>query len=1149
MKRSIFFAIVVLWLASYSSAQQDKTLNIAIIADKAGSLAQSPLIALLETKLSQNNDIHLLERAQIDKIMQEQQLTAAGFFDRNNTIKIGQLLRADALVIITLENEVKAITTGSTTRAAPVTTEAGGMDESASTTENKATGDLIRVRVAEAAHGLRLLDRFEQLDSSKLNEIAERINKNIKKAVDKLSLPTGQLIPVGIVDIHRVQLGERYTMLERTLPKLLSVRLGLEPKIVMLEREDLKVLLDEKLRTQGEDTKFWASAVLIEGNLQPKNGGLEMQLTLARPAGKDTKIIAVPVEPNEPSVAVDKAATNIVQEILNAPPSTQWQLVAEAEQFYQQGQMLVNHSRYEESIPLFETAHAIQPQNVYYTGAVFERVWDLRQTIERVEKDNERWRNSISNAKNVRTVESLAKHIVEPSVCPYTDLEIAEMVSVLVRQIRDGCEKGLFSASEISNRWLTTLGYERGLSSGYFVNNLSRSTDQIRLINRENRKIWVNIFDTELQRQLMRNNYPISIGILRLDAQLAWISSDDPNEIVNNVKKAFNEYVMPPELGGRLGSASQRKEIYQQAFGNLTFFSTEELKNLADVNDYLVSTESKLALLRISLALSNQSEQTQSKSKQYEIIVNLVNELKNFDASKGEQNKQYLLTRIKNFLSAGGSPLVSSPINEIVELWETMCTWLIEQNDITSLAFLDPGWRPFSIRPNIPPQNQNGQLYLRYFLLLDRITEILQNYKDDKQVIAALNNIKDFQTEIINQYPQLSVVQKTLNLSIKMLLTPKDGLQQIRFARYNGINTVIVQDKMLWIIFKGDRNNNNKVHVSLAGIDLERKVTTALWESEVPCSIPFPKLDGLSINKSISYLYINAVGIIEFPGSLKEGHEFFNNPKVLTQENGLPSLLITAIAKDSDKLWVAYGDTGQESGLGIYDPITEKWETIFCSTLKGESAFSKGNPYVIHSMQMISPEEMFFLVYGPSIPINDTNQNVSGLWKMNIKTHETKYFGPLYIDSADRINVEYKNQQLFFNSWYYIIRLDTESDRFIRIAGDSSFPKQLYSMKKMSLQLEQELFHPDLFLNNVKFGSYYSLGNLDLSTSVIHNNKLWARQGTSQIIIAEKGKSYEEAQIIDNNILDGEPVCRFVSTPYGLIAIGEGTVGLIESQN
>ena len=77
----------------------------------------------------------------------------------------------------------------------------------------------------------------------------------------------------------------------------------------------------------------------------------------------------------------------------------------------------------------------------------------------------------------------------------------------------------------------------------------------------------------------------------------------------------------------------------------------------------------------------------------------------------------------------------------------------------------------------------------------------------------------------------------------------------------------------------------------------------------------------------------------------------------------------------------------------------------------------------------------------------------------------------------------------------------------------------------------------------IHFSSYEGI---DLSNCALHNNRLWAHFGDNQIIIAEQGKN---PQFYDNNILDGEPVERFVSTPYGLIGIGEGVVGLIETEN
>ena len=46
----------------------------AIIADKALDLHASPLVALLEARLSEDEKVSLVERMAIDRILQEQQL-------------------------------------------------------------------------------------------------------------------------------------------------------------------------------------------------------------------------------------------------------------------------------------------------------------------------------------------------------------------------------------------------------------------------------------------------------------------------------------------------------------------------------------------------------------------------------------------------------------------------------------------------------------------------------------------------------------------------------------------------------------------------------------------------------------------------------------------------------------------------------------------------------------------------------------------------------------------------------------------------------------------------------------------------------------------------------------------------------------------
>jgi hypothetical protein len=1150
MKRIISLLIITFWAASYGYGQQAKTLNIAIIADKTSDLYKSPLIPLLETQLSDNKNIKLLERAQIDKIMQEQQLSAAGLVERNNAIKIGKLLRADAFIIITPENQ-----TGQ-------------------------AGDLIRVRAAEAAHGLRLLDYFEQIDALKPDDTAERISKKIESVIGKLTLPAGAAIPVGIVDIHRVQLGDKYRILERSLPVLLSVRLGLEPKIIMLEREDLKVLQDEKLRTAGEDSKFWGSAVLIEGNLQPKNGSLEMTLSLRKSDDKDIKTITILVEPNEPSVAIDKVAADIVQAILNAPPASQWDLAAEAEQYYQQGQMFYNHQRYEEALPLFETAHALQPQNVYYSEALFERIWEMRREI-----------RLFSNKDN--------------PVCPYSDMEIVELVSILVHQIHDEFEKGQLSASDVSNyRWSWCLGYGDFMRmGGYFMSSVSVATKQIKLINRENRRIWIDTMSEALK------NTPT------IRAYLACISSDDPNELISNIKNSYAELIMPPKLGGKIQSDSVRNSICIELFHIGVPFNNmfnannlerthlnkvsekfvklwrEYLEYLTRIDDPVVSEIGKLTLVQAYIKPLDEKQIELTESAGYKIIKNILNEFNNFDGDKSNQNRQQLLTRIKKSIISVGQDI---SFNEEIAIWEEMCSMLIEQKDVDSLAFLNPGQNPFTGFSEVRLQSteEKEKLYLRYYLLLDRIAKIFQIRKSDsRRIDAALNNIRDFQAGIRHRYPQLNIPRMKSSISVTILLSKNDLYQDIEGSipqiglgspfgarRFKLIKT---QDNIIWIPLASNKwrrytnkqgNESWPVNVGLAGIDLQQKKIIALWQADISFNIHLSEITDLVISSKACYLSLYKAGIIEFPGSLIKGREnfididtelsglsqevinsirgkenkeqkSFKKPKVYTEEDGLPSLSITSIAQNGNKLWVAYGDTDQESGLGLYDPKTGKWETIFCSTLKDKSPFSLGQPYWLNSLISTNPDKLFFM----SSWIEQT-----GLWKMDTNNRTLKYFGPLgaggFMGSTSVDTINGLENKILIQSPLHLIDIDPNTEKMKLIYGNLGVPTKDFSDNNITLPDSAEYPLNTNLLRGISFGSFASNGSLDLTSGVIYHNTLWARLGMNQIIIIEIGKGFKDAQIIDNNILDGEPVKRFMSTPYGLIAIGEGTVGLIESE-
>ena len=439
------------WLSfAYVQTGAETVTRIAVIIDAAFDTNESPLVSLLEAEISQQLGIELLERTLIRRILAEQKLSLSGLLEKNNTLKVGHLLRVDAFLILELVKDNNG---------------------------DEKQGKLLRVRVVETVHGIRLLDSFEQINGEKLEDLVRRIKDKVIDIIPKLKLPTNRAIPIGIVNIHCVQLGEKYKFLERVLPKMLSARLSKEPRIIMLEREDLKVLANEKLLAEGENSKFWSSAVLIEGYLQPKRiKDVEIRLSLRQAFGEEITNFTVLVEPNEPSAAVNNIANSIIQQLLNAPPAVSWEPEKEADEFFHQGQLLMNHQQNNDAMALLETAHALQPENVFYTGAIFENEWNARYTKE-------------------RTPPFILK---ETGLKIRSDSELVDVVSLLVRQLQKVLQTDSLRES-LQKPQIPRQVVLAWKLKDYFMSSTSVSTDEIRQFNRINRKIWADALQQTLE--------------------------------------------------------------------------------------------------------------------------------------------------------------------------------------------------------------------------------------------------------------------------------------------------------------------------------------------------------------------------------------------------------------------------------------------------------------------------------------------------------------------------------------------------------------------------------------------------------------------------------------------------------------------------
>ena len=1071
--------------------------SVALIADKAFDLDKSPLVSLLEVELSQKDGIELLERAKIDKLLQEQQLSVAGLLQRHNAVKVGRLLRVDAFLLLSTE---------------------------ADKDQKQNSDKLLRVRLVETAHGLRLLDSFEELGSAKLEDTVKKITEKVIAAAPKMMLPHGEVIPVGIIDIHRVQLSERYQWLARALPAVLSVRLSKELRIIMLEREDLKILHDEKLLTEGKDAEFWNSAVLIDGYLQRggTNEDIEMKLRLRRATGKVISAFTVPVESNEPSEAIDKAANKVIPKLLNAPPSVSWQPKQEAQEFFRQGQLLKSHKRHKDAIKLLETAHALQPENVFYTGSLFENEWQAR------------------------FIPANSPRVKETGISYYSNLELAEIVSLFVRQIRDEYEKGSLPVSYVLEQWGKPLGLEKCMR-GYFSRSPSVSTNKIRGMNRENRRIWAKTIRKALSDNLPANYRWRRNGML---VSLAWSSSDIPEELMKNLRDTMGQFILPLEMGGQVESPARRFHesrwmIIFPAIGSVTIQQLEKthlrgtsktfqtlwvqyLEELTETQDPVLRFVGFVALCKLSHYRSRAAQDYCKRALEV-----LQGELNSPNEPMSDGYKKLIRGVMLDCVRKAG--FVG---DKAIDIFEELYKPLIEKKDAHNLAL----WHSVgsSLRLGLSRDTERSP---RYVNLLDRMVKVLQNCKHDEETGRALILLKDRVAEIRDKYPELRPVAQSTSPSLTMLIRKEDWPQKNAFKYLR----VLLQDNMLWVAF-AERG------VGLTGIDLSERKLTSLWQTDCGKGTVIHQsgkgrkisgsITGIAVREDACYVAIRDIGMVEFPGSLVKGREFLETPKILTEENGLPSVSITGIVGLGNDVWVAYGGREKESGLVKYQPRQGTCETVFCSTLKGDTPFQAGAPYVISSLSPGPANKLFFLVGERPVTIGIKYAMTQwwGLWKIDTKTKEPKFLWqdkqtPLVLENIDDCG-----QSWWLRDLRSLIRFDPDSETTTFIMGWSRVLRKADPMP----QLNQDLFVPKSSLKEYGIG-FIEHGLIGLRTAAVHDDTLWARSGKSQLIIIHRGKGFEEAEIIDNNILNGNTVLRFFSTPYGLIAIGEGTVGLIES--
>ncbi len=175
------------------------------------------VVALLEPQLAAGSKIELVERQQIDKLVREQELSAAFGADAVGArVALGKLLQADLLVFV---------------RAEP------GSPPQAS------------VAIAESHQGLRLVRGLVSLADAQA--AANEVEKLAEAALEKLSAKKRELFAVPPFACN--DLGFSYGYLKTAYPKLIEGWLIRQPGVVVVEFAEAKAIAKEIALTGGSD--------------------------------------------------------------------------------------------------------------------------------------------------------------------------------------------------------------------------------------------------------------------------------------------------------------------------------------------------------------------------------------------------------------------------------------------------------------------------------------------------------------------------------------------------------------------------------------------------------------------------------------------------------------------------------------------------------------------------------------------------------------------------------------------------------------------------------------------------------------------------------------------------------------------------------
>lgn len=330
MIKFLIFFTVFLYL-EYATLPVLAETHVALVST-SGEKAENNVLPLAEVLLSKQPDITLVERREVERILNEQKLILSGLCDSDKAMAIGKLMGVEIFAVL-------EILPGS-----------------------KETLGLI---VFDAGNGVKLLDMT--LPADEIEKTAKIVVTGVSKACAKRQQPALQRKTVCLLSVRNAELPREMDGFCACLGMLLERALLDSPGIVVLERNRLELVNRERSLPVAEELKdLWSSVVVVESDVRRAADGRDLRVVchLSNVTGQDIGTVeATASQTNADSLARELAGRLTESLHVVSISAAEAKPIVEANRFYGEAQFLLGHGDRSAAIPHMYAACALAPTN------------------------------------------------------------------------------------------------------------------------------------------------------------------------------------------------------------------------------------------------------------------------------------------------------------------------------------------------------------------------------------------------------------------------------------------------------------------------------------------------------------------------------------------------------------------------------------------------------------------------------------------------------------------------------------------------------------------------------------------------------------------------------------------------------------------